>query len=131
MDHITACGIDIEEQARFIKHLPSEAGIPEFCRMIYTEAEIEQNSSLLPQLTFPLGFSCKEAFFKAIGRGWTNSELSWKDIEVFFNNEGDLHDHSIRLNGYALELFHQKKYRWTETHLDFTDDYVIFEVILL
>jgi len=89
------------------------------------------NLTILPHLTFPIGFSCKEACFKALGVSWTNSRISWKDIEIFFSNENDLQEYSICLNGYALELFNERKCSKIESYLEYTDDYVIFQIILL
>lgn len=131
MKVILGCGIDIEELIRFIKHIPNQADIPGFSHLVYTDAEINCNRNILPHLTFPIGFSCKEAFFKALGVSWTNSRISWKDIEILFSNENDLQEYSIRLNGYALELFHGKKCSKIESYMEYTNDYVIFQIILL
>jgi phosphopantetheine--protein transferase-like protein len=131
MNEIIGCGIDIEELSRFKKHLPAETTDTGFLQLIYTEAEIKCNSNILPHLTFPIGFSCKEACFKAFGVSWTNSRISWKDIEIFFSNENDLQEYSIHLNGYALELFNEKKCAKIESYLEYNADYVIFQIILL
>jgi phosphopantetheine--protein transferase-like protein len=131
MDEILGCGIDIEELIRFKKHIPAQTDVPGFSQLVYTEAEINCNLSILPHLTFPIAFSCKEACFKAFGVSWTNSRISWKDIEIFFSNENDLQEYSIRLNGYALELFHEKKCGKIESYMEYTDDYIIFQIILL
>jgi len=131
MNEILGCGIDIEELTRFEKHLPVQADIPGFFHLVCSDAEINCNLDILPHLTFPIGFSCKEACFKAFGVSWTNSRISWKDIEIFFNNKHDLREYSIRLNGYALELFNERKCGKIESHLEYTDDYVIFQIILL
>jgi phosphopantetheine--protein transferase-like protein len=131
MNEVLGCGIDIEELIRFKKHIPSKTGIPGFLQLVYSDAEINCNLNILPHLTFPIGFSCKEACFKAFGVSWTNSRISWKDIEIIFSNEHDLQEYSIRLSGYALELFDEKKCSKIESYLEYTDEYVIFQVILL
>lgn len=130
MNEILGCGIDIEELIRFNKHIPSKTEIPGFIHLVYTDAEIACNLNLHSQLTFPLGFSCKEAFFKALGVSWTNSRISWKDIEILFTNEENLREYSIHLNGYAAELFLEKKFRKIESYFEYSNEYVIFQIIL-
>jgi phosphopantetheine--protein transferase-like protein len=131
MKEVVGCGIDIEELIRFRTNIPTRKDTSGFSQLVYTPAEIECNLDIRPAYTFPLCFSCKEAFFKAFGVSWTNSKISWKEIELFFNSSKDLNNYTIRLNGYAEELYHQKKCRITESSLEYTDRYVIFQVILL
>jgi phosphopantetheine--protein transferase-like protein len=130
MGKILGCGIDIEELARFERLIPSPDEVPGFSRLVFTEKEMETNRRIRPDLTFPLAFSCKEAFFKAFGVSWTNSSISWKDIELIFNDEDDLEDYSINLGGYAEDLFHKMKCSTFDTNLKIADQYVIFEVLL-
>jgi phosphopantetheine--protein transferase-like protein len=131
MKEVLGCGIDIEELIRFETNIPTRTNIPGFAQMVYTPSEIAYNLDIYPGLTFPLCFSCKEAFFKALGVSWTNSSISWKDIELLFKNENNLHDYSIKLNGYAEELYREKKCCSIESYLEYTNTYVIFQVILL
>jgi phosphopantetheine--protein transferase-like protein len=132
MKKVLGCGIDIEELARFKNKIPaSGTDISGFANLVFTPLEIACNLAISPRTTFPLGFSCKEAFFKAFGISWTNSSISWKDIELIFNDKNNLHDYSIKLEGYAKEMFTEKKSRSIESCLEFTDNYVIFQVILL
>jgi phosphopantetheine--protein transferase-like protein len=130
MGGIAGCGIDIEELARFERHIPVNEEIPGFCHLVFTEEEIVHNRNILPQLTFPLAFSCKEAMFKALGKSWTNSGLSWKDIEIFFTHEKNPEEYTIRLNGHALELFRAMNCREIESSFIYNNEYVIFQVIL-
>lgn len=131
MKEVLGCGIDIEELIRFETNIPTRTHTPGFAQIVYTPSEIEFNLDIYPGLTFPLCFSCKEAFFKALGVSWTNSKISWKDIELLFKNEKNLNDYSIKLNGFAEELYHEKKCRSIESFLEYTNTYVIFQVILL
>jgi phosphopantetheine--protein transferase-like protein len=130
MDMIAGCGIDIEELARFARHIPGKEQIPGFCHLIFSEDEIECNRHMLPYLTFPLAFSCKEAMFKALGKSWTNSSISWKEIEIFFQDDKNLEEYTIRLKGHALELFNEMNCREIESSFICNNDYVIFQVIL-
>lgn len=131
MTGVLGCGIDIEELCRFKNNIPTQPDIPGFAHLVYTDAEIEANLATHPKLTFPLCFSCKEAFFKAFGVSWTNSKISWKDIELLFLTKNNLQEYSIKLSGYAEELYHEKKICKIESYFDYTNDYVIFHVILL
>jgi phosphopantetheine--protein transferase-like protein len=131
MKEVVGCGIDIEEIIRFRSKIPSRESNKGFSDLVYTPSEINVNLNIIPGLTFPLCFSCKEAFFKAFGVSWTNSKISWKDIELLFKTTKDLQKYSIRLTGYAQELFHEKKCRSIESSLEYTDTYVIFQVVLL
>ena len=130
MNKITGCGIDIEELNRFSKYIPSQSDVPEFMHLVYSDEEISVNREIMPHLTFPLAFSCKEAFFKAFGVSWTNSPISWKDVEIFFENPANLGQYSIRMSGHALKLYNEMNCSGFETSLDHTDDFVIFQVLL-
>jgi phosphopantetheine--protein transferase-like protein len=131
MKEVVGCGIDIEEIIRFRSKIPSRANITGFADLVYTPSEIAGNLDIIPGLTFPLCFSCKEAFFKAFGVSWTNSKISWKDIELLFKSKENLQRYTIRLNGYARELYLEKRCHSIESTLEYTDTYVIFQVILL
>lgn len=131
MKKLTSCGIDIEDPARFVRILESCVnGYPSLIREIYTENEIKCNLEQDSVLRFALGFSCKEAVFKTLGRSWINSRIYWQDIELLFHSENTHDDHSIRLNNHALELF--RKHPSAELEYSFTIDprYVVFEVTL-
>lgn len=131
MTEVLGCGIDIEELIRFDSGIPSGRNLPGFAQLVYTHSEIESYSKIKSEFTFPLSFSCKEAFFKALGVSWTNSYITWKDIELVFHDENNLNDYSIKLSGYAEELFNEKKCRRYESEFKIADGYIIFQVILL
>jgi phosphopantetheine--protein transferase-like protein len=131
MEEVAGCGIDIEERSRFRRRLPSPEAIPGFSDMVYTREEIATNLLSDPDLRFPLCFSCKEAFFKALGVSWMNSKISWKDIELLFTDEYDNYKYNVRLSGYAKEMYEKMKCRRFESHLEFNDEFVVFQVVLL
>jgi phosphopantetheine--protein transferase-like protein len=130
MKKVLGCGIDIEEIVRFENKIPTRNHITDFAKFVYTPSEIASNLTIHPEFSFPIGFSCKEAFFKALGISWTNSKILWTDIELLFENINNLKEYSIRLNGYAKELFNEKKCYVIESDLEYTKDYIIFQVIL-
>lgn len=131
MEKVLGCGIDIEELNRFNSKIPTHSEHSAFAEMVYSDAEIQNNLAIKPYLTFPLGFSCKEAFFKAVGVSWTNSNISWKDIELIFNDDNNLHDFTIRLSGYARILYDKIRCRNITSSLEYNNEFVIFKVILL
>ena len=98
--------------------------------MILTDAEIEHNRHISPHLSLPLSFSFKEAAFKAFGMSWTNSRISWKDIEIFFSDPDDLSQHTIRLNGFALELFNEMGCEGIESFVECRKDFILFQFFL-
>lgn len=130
MEKIVGCGIDIEEFDRFKKFIPTRSVIHELTNLVYSDSEIITNQKISPHLTFPLAFSCKEAFFKAFGVSWTNSPITWKDIEMIFQDKKDIQRYSIRLSGYARELFKKLNCSRFETSMEIGKDFVIFEVLL-
>ena len=140
MGKVIGCGIDIEELNRFEKLIPAHPDRSGFISLVYSDDEICSNSNILPHMTFPLAFCCKEAFFKAFGKSWFNSPISWKEIELFFNMPlkdsvdeplGLLNSHSVRLSGHALELYRCMSCVSYETSLAMTSEYVSFEVLLI
>lgn len=127
---VFGCGVDIEEINRFTKHLHQENDFPSFLSDVFTERELEINRNSQQELRFSLGFSCKEAVFKAFGKSWTNSPLTWKDIELIFHGQ-DLNRYDIQLKGFARELFEKEKIKQIDSYLEFNETYVMFQVIFI
>ena len=96
---------------------------------ICTEREL-MNVDGDKRVRFALSFSCKEAFFKALGVSWTNSIISWKDIELLFSGPG-FDSYKVHLHGYAKELLLKNKAGIGEISFDFNDEFVLFQVVLL
>ncbi len=128
---IFGCGIDIEEINRFDKHLHSNNLLSPLIRDVFTGQEIKINLSFNKRVCFPLGFSCKEAVFKALGVSWMNSPISWKEIELLFLEKENLMQHSIRLSGYAGKLFSSQNGTKIDSSLEYNDDFIVFQVVLL
>ena len=122
-----ACGVDIEELARFDRHARSADS--QLLRDICTEREIR---NLRPdrRLHLALAFSCKEATFKALGATWTNSDVSWRDIELLFSGLG-FDEYRIELSGRAKEIFDECGANHVAVSLAHNDEYVLVEVLLL
>jgi phosphopantetheine--protein transferase-like protein len=127
MHEVFGCGIDIEELSRFDKHLQSASSnlLDDMC----TERELE-NIYGDKRVRFALSFSCKEAFFKALSVSWTNSGITWKDIELLFASP-DLQNYTVHIHRYAKELFLKNNVKIGETSFDYNEEFVTFQVVLL
>ena len=96
---------------------------------ICTEREL-MNISGDKRARLALSFSCKEAFLKALGVSWTNSNVSWKDIELLFEGSG-FNRGKVNLLGYARDLLTRNRADIGEISYDVTDEFVLFQVVLL
>ena len=125
MQEVFGCGIDIEDLSRFDTYIDDLSFLKNYC----TERELS-NVYGDKRVRFALSFSCKEAFFKALGVSWTNSDISWKDIELLFSSP-DFNHYKVNLHAYAKELFKRNNSIIGETSLDYNEDFVTFQVVIL
>jgi len=127
MNRVFGCGIDLEELSRFDKYIRDNdySLMEEIC----TEREL-MNVAGDKRARLALSFSCKEAFLKALGVSWTNSNISWKDIELLFSGPG-LDIYKVHLHGYAKELLLRNQASIGETFFDVNDEFAMFQVVLL
>ncbi|MFC2171212.1 holo-ACP synthase [Acidobacteriota bacterium] len=127
MSKVVACGIDIEELARFDKH--AEGAEDALLRDICTEREIG-NLRSDRRLHLALAFSCKEAMFKALGASWLNSGISFKEIELLFGGPG-FTGYEIELSGCAQEILADQGCDKIDVSLEYNKEYVIVQIVLL
>jgi len=127
MQKVIGCGIDIEELSRFDKYIDDTD--VSFLRNFCTERELH---SLVgdKRVRYALCFSCKEAFFKAFGVSWTNSDISWKDIELLFSGP-DFYQYKVNVHAYAKEFLRKNNAVIGETFLDYNEELVTFQVVIL
>jgi phosphopantetheine--protein transferase-like protein len=127
MNEVFGCGIDLEELSRFDRYTRNN----DYSLMedICTEREL-MNISGDKRARLALSFSCKEAFLKALGVSWTNSNVSWKDIELLFDG-AELDSCRVHLQGYAKELLLRNRADIGEISFEFNDEFVLFQVVLL
>lgn len=127
MNEVFGCGIDLEELSRFDKYIRNN----DYSLMedICTEREL-MNVAGDKRARLALSFSCKEAFLKALGVSWTNSNVSWKDIELLFDGSG-FDSYKVHLQGYAKELLLRNGADIGEISFGFNDEFVLFQVVLL
>jgi phosphopantetheine--protein transferase-like protein len=127
MNKVFGCGLDIEELSRFDKHL--ENGPFSLMEDICTRGELN-NPCEDKKVRLALSFSCKEAFFKAFGVSWTNSTISWKDIELLFNGPR-FDSYKVHLHNHAKNILIKNKACIGEISFDFNDEFVLFQVVLV
>ena len=127
MYEVFGCGIDVEELARFDKLIDND----DYSLMedICTRREID-NICGDKRVRFALSFSCKEAFFKALRMSWTNSDVFWKDIELLFH-DNDFNHYKVHLYNYAKDILVKNNAAIGETFLDFNEEFVLFQVVLV
>jgi len=127
MEKVFGCGIDIEELSRFDKYIDNIdfSFMENFC----TERELH-NVFGDKCVRYALSFSCKEAFFKALGVSWTNSDISWKDIELLFSGP-DFYQYKVNVHAYAKEFLRKNNAVIGETFLDYNEELVTFQVVIL
>jgi holo-[acyl-carrier protein] synthase len=79
-------GIDIIEVSRIQKEISKEDG--GFKTKVFTQGEITYcESQATKAQNYAARFAAKEAFFKALGSGWSNG-YAWTDIEVSKDKAG-------------------------------------------
>ncbi len=124
---VFGCGVDVEELERFDGYIENDDD--SIMRDICSQREFD-NLWGNRRVRFALSFSCKEAFFKALGVSWTNSDISWKDIELLFSGP-ELRECCVHLHGCAEEIVVRDSLRVGEACFVYNDEYVVFQVVLL
>ena len=127
MGEVFGCGIDVEELKRFDKYFDNNDSF--VINDIYTKRELN-NVTGDKTVRFALSFSCKEAFFKALGVSWTNSSISWRDVELLFTGP-QFDSYTVELSAYAKEMVDKNDLRIGELSFDYNDEFVMFQVVLL
>ena len=78
-------GIDMIEVERVAKSINKESG---FREMVFSKAEIAYCESKTNKFEhYAARFAAKEAFFKALGTGWTENTL-FNEVEIINNKDG-------------------------------------------
>jgi len=82
---IFGIGIDIIEVSRIEKSISKESGFKE---RVFTKNEIIYcESKANKEQYYAARFAAKEAFFKALGSGWSNG-FAWTEVEIAKNEAG-------------------------------------------
>ena len=79
-------GIDVIEVSRIQKEISKQDG--GFRDRVFTKNEINYcESKVNKEQNYAARFAAKEAFFKALGSGWSNG-YAWTDVEVAKDDAG-------------------------------------------
>lgn len=90
---IIGTGIDIIEVERVAMRVGKDNGFKEF---VFSKEEMSYcDAKASPFEHYAARFAAKEAFLKAVGRGW-DSGLQWNEIEVVHETNGKP---SLRISG--------------------------------
>lgn len=125
---LVGCGVDIEEHVRFQKYFERH-NQDTFFKLVYTQREIVVNQQN-PQHFYPLGFTCKEAVFKALGISWTNSPIDWKQVELLFNTDNSKQKPELVIGGYAAHILNERNISTIEFDYQSNKQFALFEVYL-
>jgi len=124
---VFGCGVDVEELVRFDRYAAD--GNDSIMRGICSEREYDSLYGNR-RVRFALSFSCKEAFLKALGAGWPNGSISWRDIELLFDGP-ELRECCVHLHGSARDIVARNNLQVGEASFTYNDDYALFQVVLL
>jgi holo-[acyl-carrier protein] synthase len=125
---IKGIGIDLVKISRIRRHLKREE--TRFFDRLFTEREqiySRKSKSINNQAEhFAARFAAKEAFFKALGTGWSH-KLQWKDVEVVNNSDGKP---DIIVHGEALAVLKKRKITNIQVSISHEPEYACGMVIL-
>jgi holo-[acyl-carrier protein] synthase len=108
---ILGIGLDLCEVERIRRLLEKDRG--RFVRRVYRESEIAYcDARRKPEIHYAARFAAKEAFLKALGRGW---RLGWTQVEVVRTASGKP---DLLLTGKAAEAATRRGVR--HVHLTLT-----------
>jgi phosphopantetheine--protein transferase-like protein len=96
-------GIDIETHNRFQKYLNADGKPDDFLVSVFSENELNNYRNYPGHLCYALSFSCKEAFYKALGRDWGDACM-WLDIELLFDDAPGLKKARVEFGGRAKDI---------------------------
>ncbi len=120
---IKGLGTDLVEVDRMAQRILN----PGFQSIAFTTSEIEQcTGKKNPAQHFAARFAAKEAYMKAIGKGWSN-EADFKDIEIRNNTEGKP---SLHLSGATLSFFRKSRFKHIFVSLSHTSTMANATVII-
>jgi phosphopantetheine--protein transferase-like protein len=127
---VYGCGLDIEEVKRFNKFIKKND-----CSLmgnICSRRELDNfhGKYIDKRIRLALSFSFKEAFYKALGKIWVNSDICWKDIEILFKSP-DFSDYRIILRKTAEDILFNNNINLAEVYFTYNKEYVVFQIILL
>ncbi len=124
---IISSGIDVEDIARFRKHILQEKQSL-LLNDLFTHIELEYFSGDFNYF-IPLGFVFKEAMFKAIGESWNTYPIEWK--EIAFLPSWRQHQNRLMISGKVEELFYKNRLHAAYVNCFIHDEAAVCEILLL
>lgn len=127
---VYGCGLDVEEICRFEKYVKSDD--LSLMKHICSDREMDNiNKEYIDKrIRLALTFTFKESFYKALGRVWTTSDISWKDMEIEFETY-NFGVYNIGLSKIAIDALTLNNVCCGEASFDYTNEYVVFKLILV
>ncbi len=120
---IKGLGTDLVEVNRMTGKIKKDS----FLKLAFTENEIAYcKSKKYPSQHFAARFAAKEAYMKAIGKGWSK-EANFKEIEIQNNEHGAP---NLKLKGATLDFFHQSGFNQILLSMSHTDTMATATVIV-
>jgi holo-[acyl-carrier protein] synthase len=120
---ILGIGLDLCEVERIRRLLEKDRG--RFVRRVYREAEIAYcDARRKPEIHYAARFAAKEAFLKALGRGW---RLGWTQVEVVRMASGKP---DLLLTGKAAEAAESRGVRHVHLTLTHTPETAAAVIVL-
>jgi holo-[acyl-carrier protein] synthase len=120
---ILGIGLDLCEVGRIRRLLEMDRG--RFTRRVYRESEIAYcDARRKPEIHYAARFAAKEAFLKALGRGW---RLGWTQVEVVRTASGKP---DLLLTGKAAEAATRRGVRHVHLTLTHTADTAAAVIVL-
>ena len=120
---ILGIGLDLCEVGRIRRLLEKDRG--RFVRRVYREAEIAYcDARRKPEIHYAARFAAKEAFLKALGRGW---RLGWTQVEVVRTASGKP---DLLLTGKAAEAAESRGVRHVHLTLTHTSETAAAVIVL-
>jgi len=120
---ILGIGLDLCEVGRIRRLLEKDRG--RFVRRVYREAEIAYcDARRKPEIHYAARFAAKEAFLKALGRGW---RLGWTQVEVVRTASGKP---DLLLTGKAAEAAESRGVRHVHLTLTHTPETAAAVIVL-
>jgi holo-[acyl-carrier protein] synthase len=120
---ILGLGVDICDVSR-LRRAMARTG---FRRRVFGEAEARYCARRArPEQHFAARFAAKEAFFKALGFGWSGG-LGWRDVAVSNRRSGEP---ELRVKGAAARLSRKRGVVRSHLSLSHSGDYAVAVVLL-
>jgi holo-[acyl-carrier protein] synthase len=120
---ILGLGVDVCDVNRLRRALARSG----FRRRVFREAEARYcDRRARPELHFAARFAAKEAFFKALGCGWSRG-LGWRDVAVANRRSGEP---ELLVEGASARLSREMGVSRSHLSLSHSGDYAVAVVLL-